>query len=145
MVYQLTQVSPWHYVFMYGIFLLVAAIILIAYRGKKRRKLSLWSRWILFVVAIGFLGAFVMDDEHRIAQNDSGFSKQLMDEYHVTSSRSIAEIRYDFRRFDEARTVFTKDGKETPIFIQQIHSDDRQVEMAFTVIDDKALYPKANQ
>jgi hypothetical protein len=98
-------------------------------------------------IALAFaciVGAFVVDHQ-RDAQNDANFNKQLMDEYGVTSSRNLYAIHLDFSRFDEARTVFTKDGKETPVYIKLVHSDDNHYEMAFTVIDQASLFPKLNK
>jgi hypothetical protein len=79
------------------------------------------------------------------ALNNAHFSKQLMDEYHVTSSRSFYDIESDLFQSKEANTIFTQDGKDTPVFVKLISRDGKQYGMAFTVLDEKSLYPKSTK
>lgn len=141
MVYQIIQDSVWHSIFVAGGIVLMLAVLVFAAVSKKTRT----SIWILAcgfaLVIVSGVGAFMVDNQRGV-RNDASFSKQLMDEYGVTSSRSLYEIQLDFYRFDEARTVFTKDGKDIPVYIKLVHSDNKQAEMAFTVIDEKSLFPK---
>jgi hypothetical protein len=142
MVFQILQDSPWHDIFaISGIFAIVLMVTL-SIACKRFSRLQLCILGVMFAVSIASIIGLAVGSHQRDAQNDANFSKQLMDEYGVTSSRSLYEIKLDFTRFDEARTIFTKDGKDTPVYIKLVHSDDKQYEMAFTVIDEKSLYPK---
>jgi lipopolysaccharide export LptBFGC system permease protein LptF len=146
MVYQMIQDSPWHIVLgAVGIVLIIAAIViaLLNRDGPGRfEKIALVSMLVIaFMCAIG---AAVVSHQRNV-QNDASFSKQLMDEYGVTSSRSFYEIQLDVSRFNEANTVFTKDGKDTPIFVKLVNSDGKHGTLVFTVIDKNSLYPKANK
>jgi hypothetical protein len=145
MVFQIVQESPWHNIFGWGGLFLIAMIMIVAIFGKWPLKITVWIMSSLFALAVASLvGMFVVDGQ-RDAENNASFSQQLMDEYHVTSSRDLSGIRRDFYRFDEARTVFTQDGKETPVFIKLLRKNDKMIIMDFTVIDDKALYPKPSK
>lgn len=142
MVYQIIQDSVWHYIFGVGGFVLMLALALFLIWSRLSTRVTVWVFCTGFALIIaGAVGAFVVDHERGV-QNDANFSKQLMDEYGVTSSQSLRAIQMDFNRFDEARTVFIKDGKEIPVYIKLVHSDEQQIEMAFTVIDEKSLFPK---
>lgn len=144
MVFQIVQESPWHNIFGWGGLALAAGIIIVM-ASKIPFKIAVWTISSLFVLLVAcVVGAFVVDGQHT-SENNARFSQQLMDEYHVTSTRDLSSIREDFYRFDEARTVFTQDGKETPVFIKLIHKDDEKIDMAFTVIDDKDLFPKPSK
>lgn len=145
MVYQIIQESPWYLIFGTSGILLIPAMVLFLIFSKLGPKLTvgIFVAGCALVIAC-MIGVFV-GGQQRVDQNDTNFSKQLMDEYGVTSSRSMYEINLDFSRFDEARTVFTKDGKEIPVYIKLVHKDDNQVTMDFTVIDEKSLFPKLNK
>lgn len=145
MVFQVIQNSPWHYILAFGAMLLTLVLMVLTISSKVSAKLKPWIVGAGIAVVIMCIVALVVGGQQRVDRNDANFSKQLMDEYGVTSSRSFYEIDLDFTRFDEARTVFTKDGKDTPIFIKLVNSDGKQETMAFTVIDDKALYPKPSK
>lgn len=145
MVFQFAQGSPWNLFF--AAFALLAFLgalssLLFARRSPKWAACAALS--LLTLACASALGAFVIGNQ-QVAEDNARFSQQLMDEYHVTSSRDLSSIRNSFYHFDEARTVFTQDGKETPVFIKLIHKDDEKIDMAFTVIDEKDLFPKPSQ
>ena len=75
-------------------------------------------------------------------QNNANFSKQLMDEYHASSSKSFGRIQSDFADYNESSVVFTRDGQNTIVIIKRIDGNAQKVTMAFTVVDEKSLYPK---
>lgn len=81
----------------------------------------------------------------RTAQQEAKFSQQLEEEYNATSSRSLADMRRDFEEYNEAATVFTRDGKDTTVFVKKIGNDDKKITMVFTVVDEKSLYPKTEK
>ena len=142
MVFQIVQDSVWHYIFGVGSFLLIPAIVAFMIFSKLEVRLTLGLVGLGSALVVASVVGAVVVDHQRGVQNDASFSKQLMDEYGVTSSRSFYEIQLNFYRFDEARTVFTKDGKDIPVYIKLVHSDNKQAEMVFTVVDEKSLFPK---
>jgi hypothetical protein len=77
--------------------------------------------------------------------NNAIFSKQLMDEYGVTSSRSFYDIESDLLQSKDASTIFTQDGEDTPVFVKLVNRDGRRYKMAFTVLDANSLYPKPSE
>jgi hypothetical protein len=99
---------------------------------------------ILAGIMISCVVALVLVVQNR-TENDDNFSRQLMDEYHVTSNRSLSAMKADFTRHHGSNVIFTRDGKDTQVFVKQVASDDKKITMAFTVIDDKALYPKPSK
>ncbi|MNR63290.1 hypothetical protein D3C85_1855460 [compost metagenome] len=54
-------------------------------------------------------------------------------------------MRKDFTEYNEAATVFTRDGKDTTVFVKKIGTDDKKITMVFTVVDEKSLYPKTEK
>lgn len=142
MVYQIIQDSPWHYILGIGGLILIPLLFVFLFWSNLKPKVTISIFCAGFAVVVAGVVGVIVVDHQRDVQNDAGFSKQLMDEYGVTSSRPLYALRLDFARFDEARTVFTKDGKDIPVYIKLVHSDDKQAEMAFTVIDEKSLFPK---
>lgn len=142
MVYQIIQDSAWHYILGAGGLLLIPAIAAFMIFSKLEVRATLGLAGLGSALVVASVVGVVIVDHQRDVQNDASFSKQLMDEYGVTSSRPLYALRLDFARFDEARTVFTKDGKDIPVYIKLVHSDNKQAEMAFTVVDEKSLFPK---
>lgn len=145
MVYQIIQNSLFQNIIGFGSVALTATIVGLIIFGRLSARTILKLIGVGLVLFIACLVGMIVGSHQRDAQNDASFSKQLMDEYGVTSSRNLYAIQLDFARFDEARTVFTKDGKETPVYIKLVDKDEKHYEMAFTVLDDKLLFPKVDK
>lgn len=145
MVFQIVQDSPWRNVFVFGCVFVSLALMLFAYFGKTSPKATIAIFAAGFSLFVAGLVGILVGDELSRGQSDASFSKQLMDEYHATSSRSFQEISLEFASGDEANTVFTEDGKETRVFVKFIKREGHTMTMAFTVLEDKALYPKAKK
>lgn len=108
--------------------------------GVVRRRLII----CLFVLFLSAGSGFWLVKQDYV-QIDASFSKQLMDEYHATSSRSFPSINYDLGPSSGATAVFTRDGKDTPVFIRLINRDGEKITMTFTKLDDQSLYPAASK
>lgn len=99
---------------------------------------------ILFILVLsGGSGLWLVNQDS--AQNNASFSKQLMDEYHATSSRSFSSIDYDLRRSSGPTAVFNRDGKDTLVFIRLVTRDGDKSTITFTTIDGNSLYPKSSK
>ena len=143
MVFQFDQDFFWRDLFGFGGVALVVVLGLIFIFVKMPDKLMITTVITALVVVIGAIAGVLGQDFARQAQHDANFSKQLMDEYHASSNRSLAEIQSDFARYNESNVIFTKDGKDTAVSIKRTDIDREQVTMVFTVIDEKTLYPKS--
>jgi hypothetical protein len=143
MAYQMIQDSPWRVILMsVGLVLIVVAIVTAALNTDKPGRLKVSILVAMIVIGFGCLGGEFMVSKQHDAQNDVSFSKQLMDEYHVTSSRTFYDIKSDLLQSKDASTIFTQDGKDTPVFVKLVSRDGQQYKMAFTVLDEKSLYAK---
>lgn len=142
MVFQ-NQDSVWTVIIILG----VAAVIVFAGVITALVKGKLSSTGIVVGLLASMLmscGALFLAAKDRSDQ-DASFSQQLMSEYNVTSNRPFSAIQRDLSRHHESRTVFTKDGRDTQIFVKLVSRDDNKTTMEFVVIDDTALYPKSSK
>jgi hypothetical protein len=110
--------------------------------GYLRVKTGLISALIFMLALVG--GGFGNSIEAgKIKKNaEDTFNQKLMEEYGATSSRSIVDMRNDFYKYNEATTTFTRDGVDTTVFVKKISDDNNKLKMVFTIVDEKALYPK---
>lgn len=118
-----------------------AFVIIIAGFFMRGAGLSLVGIGVALVFAAG---AMVL--AHRTASlNNASFSRQLMDEYCVTSSRSLYQIEASFSDPYEANTVFTRDGVETSVLVKRLNTDRQKMYLSFNVLGDDSLYPKPSK
>lgn len=142
MVFQ-NQDSVWTVIIILGVLAVVVAAV--ALTGLVKGTLSHTVVAVgLFVSLLMSCGGLFLVAKDRSDQ-DASFSKQLMDEYHATSSRPLSAIQRDFSRYHEANAVFTQDGKDTPVSVQLIEGNDKKVAIVFTVMNDKSFYPKPSK
>ena len=150
MLFREVQDSPWLIIFLAfgGVAILAAAFILFFVKNEvDDRKRSVFRRLFAILIVcglgcwIGMAAALHQQRDH----NEANLSKQLMDEYHVTSSRFLYNIVYGSKPSSGAEVVFTRDGKDTPVFVQIVKRDGNDVTLAFHVLDDNSLYPKPNK
>jgi Na+/H+-dicarboxylate symporter len=155
MLFQEIQESPWlticKIVEVISIFsLIISCVILreiIEIKKDNFKPSIFWKRMLLICVA-SFFGSVIgvcLGSYQQAGQNNANFSKQLMDEYHATSSRPYSDIDYDSKPSNVATTVLTRDGKDTPVVVQIVKRDGKEITMAFHVLDDNSLYPKTNK
>lgn len=124
-----------------------AIAIAIFFSTNKMENVGVIRRRLIICLFVLFLSTgsgfwFVKQDFDQI---NTSFSKQLMDEYRASSSRSFSSINYDLNPSSGATAVFTRDGKETPVFIRLVERDGEKVTMTFTALDDQSLYPKPSK
>lgn len=98
---------------------------------------------ICSVLAILCVMSLTPLEKRTAATNEENFRRQLKDEYNATSSRSFAAIRGDLHQYSESSTVFTQDGVDTQVFVKVLNADRDRITMAFTVVNNEALYPKS--
>jgi hypothetical protein len=151
MVFQLVQDSPWLMIFWVAEVVAILAVFIVLVLVNKNRdddqKLSVLRRMFL-VLAVCGLGCWIgmaAALHQQVAQNQVSFSKQLMDEYHATSSRSFSTIDHDSKPSNRTTTVLTRDGKDTPVSIQIVKRDEKEIMMAFHVLDDNSPYPTSGK
>lgn len=142
MVFEI-QDSIWTVIIILGILAIIvfAGVITAFIKGKLSSTGIAVGLLVAMVMSCGALFLVAKDRSDQ----DASFSRQLMDEYNATSSSPFSAIEKDLSRHDEARTVFTKDGKDTQIFVKLVGRDDNKTTMEFIVIDDTALYQKSNK
>lgn len=110
--------------------------------AKNTRRAEIFAGVGMCVAVVSFMGCIGIDILNT-NHNNANFSNQLMDEYHATSNRPISAIKAEVDASGGSNAVFTKDGKETPVFVSLGNRDDKDhMEMKFLVLDDKSLYPK---
>lgn len=116
--------------------------LILVVMGYVKPKTGLISA-LIFILALisGGLGNSVEAGKVKKTAEDT-FNQKLMEEYGATSSRSIVDMRNDFYKYNEATTTFTRDGVDTTVFVKKISDDNNKLKMVFTVVDEKALYPK---
>lgn len=142
MVFQ-NQDSVWTVIIILGILAVVVAAV--ALTGLVKGTLSHTVVAVgLFVSLLMSCGGLFLVAKDR-SDTDASFSKQLMEEYHATSSRPLSAIHADISRYHEANAVFTQDGTDTPVTIKMADGNDNKVTMVFTVMNDKSLYPKPSK
>jgi hypothetical protein len=147
MIFQINRSSTWKILLqIYSVVIpalaaLIAGIILSGSDSPETRTMGV----ILFVVGVIGIGCLIWLTSHIRVKADTSFSNQLMDEYHAKSSRSFSAIEEDLYRSYGTSTVFTRDGKDTSVFIRRINQDGKKTTMTFTVIDDNSFYPKPSK
>lgn len=116
--------------------------LILTVTGHLRVKTGVISA-LIFIVALGSggFGNAIEAGKVKKAAEDT-FNQKLMEEYGATSSRSIVDMRNDFYKYNESTTTFTRDGVDTTVFVKRISDDNNKLKMVFTVVDEKALYPK---
>jgi hypothetical protein len=118
-------------------------------RSIKLRTIKILTNYAtviigLVVIATCCVVALVLVAQNR-DENDARFSRQLMAEYHATSSNYFSGMDADFHRFNGSTTVLTKDGKDTPVFVKLVSRDGNKVTMSFSAVGGNSLYPKSSE
>lgn len=126
-----------------GMFVVAVSFVLLLVDGKPKLATVICVTGL----ALGYGSALANSSIYgeNTAKQEASFSQQLEEEYNAKSSRSLADMRKDFTAYNEAATVFTRDGKDTTVFVKKIGNDDKKITMVFTVVDEKSLYPKAEK
>jgi hypothetical protein len=126
-----------------GMFVVAVSFVLLLVDGKPKLATVICVTGL----ALGYGSALANSSIYgeNTAQQEASFSQQLEEEYNAKSSRSLADMRKDFTAYNEAATVFTRDGKDTTVFVKKIGNDDKKITMVFTVVDEKSLYPKTEK
>lgn len=116
--------------------------LILTVMGYLRPKTGFISAliFILALISGGFGNSAEAGKVKKTAEDT--FNQKLMEEYGATSSRSIVDMRNDFYKYNEATTTFTRDGVDTTVFVKKISDNDNKLKMVFTMVDEKALYPK---
>ena len=137
MEFQSIQTSPWVVILLAAALgFIIWALVLPVRSGK------VWGVVLALFMACGCLfGAMTITIQQKNQTNEA-FSKQLMNEYHASSSESFSTIHGELSEYNEASIVMTRDGKDTPVFVKRVNHDDTKYTMVFTVLDEKSLYPK---
>lgn len=123
-----------------GLLVVAGSFTAMIHREKPTLAIILIIAGIAITGGSGFVNGAI--DEDQATQQEANFSQHLKEEYNATSSRTLADLRKDFNEYNEAPTVLTRDGQETPVFVKNISDDGKKLTMIFTVLDEKALYPK---
>lgn len=140
MVFHVVQDSLWAFVLGAVVFILIAVLITLAVKNKMTDKILMGGLMALVI----FSGSSLICFYQTNVQNNASFSKQLMDEYKSTSRRPFTAIQADLYRDQEAKDVFTRNGKETPVSIRLVSRDDNKMTMEFTVVGSSP-YPKSDK
>lgn len=142
MVFQI-QDSIWTVIYALAVVIIVLVVVMVTALVKGAVP-GLGIFLMLVGIIISCVVALVLAVQNR-TENDDNFSRQLMDEYHVTSNRSLSAMKTDFARYHGSNVVFTQDGKDTQVFVKQVASDGKEITMVFNVIDGNSLYPKPSK
>jgi hypothetical protein len=142
MLFQIDN-SAWTVIYILGILAVVIAAVVLTALVKGTLSHTIVAVGLLVSLLMSCGGIFLAV-QNRV-ENDARFSQQLMDEYHVTSNRSLSAMQFDFNRYRGSDVVFTQDGRDTPVFVKLVSRDDNQVTMVFNVIDGSSVFPKPNK
>ena len=126
--------------------LAAAGIVVVAQHGKgKKADVIVFGGGAVILVGL-LLAAFggFRSSVQTMTKDQTAFSQQLMDEYHVKMNRSPGDVLGELSKKGVSDVVFTRDGKDTPVLIRRVDSKDDAYKMTLEFIDlgDKSLYPK---
>lgn len=150
MLFREAQDSPWLNIFLIsgGVAVLAAVFILFFVKNEvDDHKRSVFRRLFATLIVCGlacWVGMALALHQQR-AQNEADLSRQLLAEYDVTSatsSGSFYNVVSGSKPSGGANVVFTRDGKDTPVFVQVVKRDGNDVMLAFHVLGDDSLYPQ---
>lgn len=136
MVFQIVHDSAWAYVLAVVVLLGIATLITAVVKGKLTDGFLMVGLLALSLCSVGALTLFYQNT----VQNNASFSQQLMDEYKTTSQRPFTAVQADLYRDQVATDVFTRDGKETRVFIKQVSREDNKLVLDFIRVDGALPY-----
>lgn len=139
MVFEI-QDSVWTVIYALAVVIIILVVVMVTALVKGTVP-GMGIFLMLVGIIISCVVALFLAVQNRV-ENDDAFSRQLMDEYHVTSNRSLSAMKGDFARYHGSNVVFTQDGKDTQVFVKQVASDDKKITMVFNVVDGSSVFPK---
>lgn len=142
MDFQIIQIPLWAQVMGVIVGVLPVLAIVTLCIAKNTRRAEFLAVIGVAVAMTCFMGCILVG-QLNMNQNNASFGQQLMDEYHATSNRPLSKIKSELDASGGSNAIFTKDGKETPVFVSLVNRDDKEhMDLKFLVLDDKSLYPK---